>query len=342
MRTCFITTPYCYLIGWSDQNTFYYGVKFGKGADPKTFWVKYFTSSKVVKKFRKQYGDPDIIQIRKIFRTEDYGALDLAQKASIMYEHKVIKRFGMVHDARFLNCHTHSNDRTDKQNVNHVKYRRLLFDGNYVSADALLNIREKNRIFSKANNPMHVASVKETHRNSMARKNGYQNFDEYLQKVVETFCEMQTIKQTADALGHCQYAIRQLLFKWKGKDWVDQIRVHGLINSKKRSRQTNRNRSKESAAGRNNKNSKVWLAQNKDQQYLIFGNRHDFCDHMNISKTLASDKLHLRKGWSFERLCAVKDFDQIAHKFYNVSRFASINLKSTPSQKPVLRSTLPL
>ncbi|MCA9496708.1 MAG: hypothetical protein KC589_07200, partial [Nanoarchaeota archaeon] len=66
-----IYTPYTYLIGWSNLNKFYYGVRTAKNCNPNDFWVKYFTSSKEVKKFRKENGDPDIIQIRKTFKDKD-------------------------------------------------------------------------------------------------------------------------------------------------------------------------------------------------------------------------------------------------------------------------------
>ena len=37
-------TPYTYLIGWSNLNKFYYGVRYGKGCHPSDLWVKYFGS----------------------------------------------------------------------------------------------------------------------------------------------------------------------------------------------------------------------------------------------------------------------------------------------------------
>lgn len=62
-----IYTPYTYLIGWSKQNKFYYGRRTAKNCHPNEFWVKYFTSSDEVAKFRIENGEPDIIKIRKIF-----------------------------------------------------------------------------------------------------------------------------------------------------------------------------------------------------------------------------------------------------------------------------------
>ena len=87
-------TPYTYLIGWSETNTFYYGVKYAKFCHPSTFFIDYFTSSDVVEEYLKEHGDPDIIEIRKTFdNSED----------AIKYERTVLRRMRVVFDKRFLN-----------------------------------------------------------------------------------------------------------------------------------------------------------------------------------------------------------------------------------------------
>lgn len=62
--------PYTYLVGWSKLNKWYYGSRFANGCHPTDFWKKYFTSSNYVKKFRKEHGEPDIIEIRRTFKTK--------------------------------------------------------------------------------------------------------------------------------------------------------------------------------------------------------------------------------------------------------------------------------
>lgn len=56
--------PYYYLIGWTKLRKLYVGVRFcnssGKVAHPGNFWEDYFTSSRYVKDFRKEHGEPDI------------------------------------------------------------------------------------------------------------------------------------------------------------------------------------------------------------------------------------------------------------------------------------------
>ena len=95
-----MTIPYTYLIGWSKYDTWYYGVRYQKNCAPSDLWVNYFTSSKRVKKFRKLYGDPDVIQIRKTF--------DDKLKA-LHWEVSVIDRLNITEDSKWLNISNSSN-----------------------------------------------------------------------------------------------------------------------------------------------------------------------------------------------------------------------------------------
>jgi hypothetical protein len=88
------TIPYTYLIGWSNLNIWYYGVRFQKDCNPDDLWKSYFTSSKHVKKFIKDHGDPDVRTVRKIF--ED-------SKSARYWEHKVLRRLNARDDNKFLN-----------------------------------------------------------------------------------------------------------------------------------------------------------------------------------------------------------------------------------------------
>ena len=97
-----IYTPYTYLIGWTTQNKWYYGVRYAKkskclyesGCHPDEFWVTYFTTSKVVANFVSEYGDPDVIQIRKTFTNKD---------DAISWEYKVLRKIEAIHRKDFLN-----------------------------------------------------------------------------------------------------------------------------------------------------------------------------------------------------------------------------------------------
>jgi hypothetical protein len=85
---------YTYLIGWSQQNKWYYGVRYAMGCKPSELWRTYFTSSQYVAAFRKEFGEPDIIKIRKIFTCKD---------KAILWENKVLKRMNVIYDEKWLN-----------------------------------------------------------------------------------------------------------------------------------------------------------------------------------------------------------------------------------------------
>lgn len=90
-----IYIPYTYLIGWTNQNKFYYGRRTAKNCHPLEFWTKYFTSSREVKKFREEHGEPDIIQIRKTFPNNPDGCK--------LWEAKFLERVNAQHNPKFLN-----------------------------------------------------------------------------------------------------------------------------------------------------------------------------------------------------------------------------------------------
>lgn len=90
----YVYTPYTYLIGWSNQQKYYYGVRYAQGCHPNDLWESYFTSSKGVEEMQKQYGEPDIIEIRKTFVDES---------TAIKWEHKVLNRMNIHMRSDFLN-----------------------------------------------------------------------------------------------------------------------------------------------------------------------------------------------------------------------------------------------
>ena len=86
--------PYTYLVGWSKLDLWYYGVQYSKKANPQNLWRSYFTSSKYVRKAREQYGEPDVVEVRKTFTNKDSARL---------WEHKVLVRMKVRKDKRWLN-----------------------------------------------------------------------------------------------------------------------------------------------------------------------------------------------------------------------------------------------
>lgn len=77
-----MSTPYTYLIGWKALDRWYYGVRFAKNAKPIDLWKTYFTSSRSVRDFVKVNGDPDVIEIRKTFRSIDAARTPRGQSHS--------------------------------------------------------------------------------------------------------------------------------------------------------------------------------------------------------------------------------------------------------------------
>lgn len=86
--------PYTYLIGWSKHQKYYYGVRYSKDCSPEDLWNGYYTSSKYVKDFREENGEPDIIEVRKIFETRDEART---------WEHNVLKKMNVSKKKEWLN-----------------------------------------------------------------------------------------------------------------------------------------------------------------------------------------------------------------------------------------------
>jgi hypothetical protein len=87
--------PYTYYLYWAELDLHYYGVRYANGCNPTDLWTTYFTSSSYVNRLRKNYGDPDIIQVRKIF-SEAVSARN--------WESKVLHRVKALDKMNWLNC----------------------------------------------------------------------------------------------------------------------------------------------------------------------------------------------------------------------------------------------
>ncbi len=153
--------PYTYLIGWSHLNKWYYGVRFKKNANPSDLWKTYFTSSKKVKEFRELYGEPDIIQIRKVF--------DNREKA-LMHEYKVINR---------LNC-VRSNDWLNLGN-----FGFNTFDGNgRIIADETKEKIRQSLLGKKHEIPRHTEESKKKLSDALKGKKKPEGFGEHISKML--------------------------------------------------------------------------------------------------------------------------------------------------------------
>jgi hypothetical protein len=106
--------PYTYRIAWTGPGLSYYGVRYAVGCNPQDFWKSYYTSSKVVCQLRDELGDPDVIEIRKVF--------DNSEQA-IEWESKVLRRLRVRTNESWINHHANEAPRWDD------KHREAHLDG---------------------------------------------------------------------------------------------------------------------------------------------------------------------------------------------------------------------
>lgn len=95
-----INIPYCYLIGWSDKNIWYYGCRYSKNCTPDDLWITYFTSSVHVKKYRLLHGEPDVVKVRRIFTDSERS---IRIKKVLLWEETAIRRLDAVYNDKWLN-----------------------------------------------------------------------------------------------------------------------------------------------------------------------------------------------------------------------------------------------
>lgn len=86
---------YTYLIGWSALGLWYYGVRYARGCSVGDLWKTYFTSSLEVKRMRGEHGEPDVVEVRRVF--------DDPAKAR-EWEDRVLRRTGAVKSPRWINA----------------------------------------------------------------------------------------------------------------------------------------------------------------------------------------------------------------------------------------------
>lgn len=87
-------TPYTYHLYWKTANLHYYGCEFKKNAHPNNLWKTYFTSSKLIPYVRAFWGEPDVVEVRKIF-----NSIEKCRN----WEHKVLKRLKVTKKKEWLN-----------------------------------------------------------------------------------------------------------------------------------------------------------------------------------------------------------------------------------------------
>ncbi len=168
-----MTVPYTYLIKCIPENCFYYGVRYAKNCSPSDLWIKYFTSSKTIKKKIKQYGkNAFAFEIRKTF--DNY-------QTAILWETRVLSKLKVLKRSDFYNKTTNKafepmygdqNPSTKEKTKNKIretlkttavrgnKHPRKINPEKYAHIGSLLSGR-KNYWSEGEKNPMHRIEVKE-------------------------------------------------------------------------------------------------------------------------------------------------------------------------------------
>ena len=109
--------PYTYRIYHRPTKMFYYGSKTSNHrrniANPTTFWIDYFTSSKRVHQLIEQYGTHTFeIQRIKTFKTKE---------EAVRWEAKFLQRIDAAHRYNWLNMHNCDKEFTCKSHTTQTK-----------------------------------------------------------------------------------------------------------------------------------------------------------------------------------------------------------------------------
>ena len=156
--------PYTYLVGWSQHDLWYYGVRYARDCSPGDLWVTYFTSSKQVALKRSELGEPDVVEVRKTF-----GAATSAK----VWEVRVIRRIGAVRNRRWLNqcnqniefCRYGPLSPETKKKIGEANRENLLIYAKMTKSDATkakISAANKNHpgIIASARKLVHTADAK--------------------------------------------------------------------------------------------------------------------------------------------------------------------------------------
>lgn len=122
--------PYTYLVKCIPTNQYYYGVRWAnKLPAHQDLWSTYFTSSKVIRKLRDQYGDSAfLVEIRKEFDNVD---------SAMIWESKVLTRLKVLKDPKWINA-----------NIRGANFRRV--GPTSVHTRQKMSIAKRNRIVSQS------------------------------------------------------------------------------------------------------------------------------------------------------------------------------------------------
>lgn len=177
--------PYTYLVVFKPTGQWYYGVKYGKSANPNELWKTYFTSSKKIKNLIEKYGIEEFdFEIRKTFKNK----ID-----AMNWEKKVLTKMKVLQNPGCLNMAISGNvpyyDKAMKK-TNQEKYNSDYPLQNKEIRQKAHNTRKKNG----------YAKTQEKVKNTMQHRYGRHFFstDDFKDKIKLTFQRKYGVSRVCD------------------------------------------------------------------------------------------------------------------------------------------------
>ena len=254
--------PYTYLIGWKSLNKWYYGRRTASDCHPSELWVKYFTSSKYVKEFVKEHGNPDIIQVRKIFPGDP--------KKCCLWESRVLERINAQYKEMWINK-KNSDDKWDTTGIS-------------IPQSEKSKKKFKNTSLEKygVSNPSQSELVKQKRKDTFQKRYGVNNSfhrSDFLVKAKQTWIERYGVDNPNKRQIVCEHC--------------------GEINKISHVKQCkkNPNKSYSGLPGTKNHKAKTFIIEDPTGKiYTVSGWFIKFCKQHKISPRLLREQKHT-KGW---------------------------------------------
>lgn len=283
-----IYIPFTYIIGWSEHKKFYYGSKYAKGCQPSDLWESYFTSSEYVKKFREEFGEPDIIRIHRTFADKE---------SCISFEFDYLTKIDAKNNSLFLNKSNSGRNMcksefTDKEKALERHISTCLKNWGVINPSQVKEIKDK-KIKTSLENwgveySLQSPVVRNKGKQTCLEKYGsesHNSFPEIIEKKRESFIKNWGVEHYAQVQKECCYC--------------------GEIKSVRHEHKCplNPNRKMLNVTGANNPRAKTYRIMSPDKKEFIIKTKKfvkEFAREQQISyNKLISNNL---SGWSLETL----------------------------------------